>query len=134
MTHGTAAQADVRIEGTPVRLDASAEHHLLRIGLEALTNAIKHSGGKRITITLRFRSDVVELSVEDDGCGIGQAPQSSPGGLFGLQGIRERVDKLGGELQLDSRVGSGTLLSVVVPLRKAAPGRGDSRTTAEAVS
>jgi signal transduction histidine kinase len=134
MTHGTAAQADVRVEGTPVRLDASAEHHLLRIGLEALTNAIKHSGGKRITITLRFGSDAVQLSVEDDGCGIGQASQSSPGGLFGLQGIRERVDKLGGELQLDSSVGSGTLLSVTVPLRKAAPGRGDSRTTAEAVS
>ena len=55
MTHGTIACADVRVDGPPQRLDAWQEHHLLRIGLEALTNAIKHSGAKRILITVRFR-------------------------------------------------------------------------------
>lgn len=121
MTQGTAAQAEVRVEGIAIRLDASEEHHLLRIGLEALTNAIKHSGASRITITLRFGAEAVELSVEDNGCGIGHSTQTSPGGLFGLQGIRERVDKLGGVLELDSGPGSGTLLAVVVPARQ--PGR-----------
>ena len=131
MTQNTSAQAEVRAEGTAVRLDASEEHHLLRIGLEALTNAIKHSGAKRITITLRFRTDAVELAVEDNGCGIGHGVPDSPGGLFGLQGIRERVDKLGGVLHLDSGPGSGTLLSVVVPMGPARPGRRDAHTLDE---
>jgi len=131
MTQNTSAQAEVRVEGTVVRLDASEEHHLLRIGLEALTNAIKHSGAKRITITLRFRTDAVELAVEDNGCGIGHGLPDSPGGLFGLQGIRERVDKLGGVLHLDSGPGSGTLLSVVVPIGPARPGRRDAHTLDE---
>jgi signal transduction histidine kinase len=131
MTHRTSAEAEVRVEGTPVRLDASEEHHLLRIGLEALTNAIKHSGARHITITVRFTTESVELAVEDNGCGIGNGAQDQPGGLFGLQGIRERVDKLGGVLQLDSGPGEGTLLAVVVPIKRAQTKRGDSRTLDE---
>jgi signal transduction histidine kinase len=57
MTIGTRASALVRVEGTLTRLDASQEHHFLRIGLEALTNALKHSGAARIEIVLRFLSD-----------------------------------------------------------------------------
>ena len=48
MTQGTGAHADVNVEGVVQRLDASQEHHLLRIGLEALTNALKHSGASQI--------------------------------------------------------------------------------------
>jgi signal transduction histidine kinase len=119
MTHGTPALALVQVDGTPVRLDASVEHHLLRIGLEALTNAIKHSGASRITTRLRFGAETVELMVEDNGRGMGQPTPDGAGNLFGLQGIRERVDKLGGALHLDSRPGEGTLLSVAVPIRPA---------------
>jgi signal transduction histidine kinase len=119
MTHGTPALALVQVEGTSVRLDAPVEHHLLRIGLEALTNAIKHSGASSITIRLRFGAKAVELMVEDNGRGMGQVSPDGAGSLFGLQGIRERVDKLGGALNLDSRPGEGTLLSVAVPIRPA---------------
>ena len=116
MTHGTAAHAEVRVEGVVQRLDASQEHHLLRIGLEALTNALKHSGARRIAITLRFRGYATDLSVEDDGCGLEHGPMDIPDGRrFGLQGIRERVDKLGGALQIDSEPGAGTRLAVTVP-------------------
>ena len=88
---------------------------LLRIGLEALTNAIKHSGAKRILITVRFRGIATDLSVEDDGCGLAHGAQDMPGNHFGLQGIRERVDKLGGVLQIDSGPGIGTRLTVTIP-------------------
>ena len=44
----------MRVTGQPRRLDAAQEHHLLRIGLEALTNALKHGGATRIDIELRF--------------------------------------------------------------------------------
>jgi len=115
MTVGTPAAAFVRTEGTSVRLDASHEHHLLRIGLEALTNALKHSGARRIDILVRFLPDATTLVVQDDGCGFGHAADDLSRHHFGLQGIRERVDKLGGALTIDSAPGGGTRLSVVVP-------------------
>ena len=56
MTLNTRADAHVRVTGARLRLDAAEEHHLLRIGLEALTNALKHGGATRIDIELRFAS------------------------------------------------------------------------------
>ena len=120
MTLGTRAAADVRVEGSPLRLDASQEHHLLRIGLEALTNALKHSGAGRIEIVLRFQANGTTLVVQDDGCGMGQPAQDPSSRHFGLQGIRERVDKLGGVLSIDSTPGRGTSVSVTVPARRPA--------------
>jgi signal transduction histidine kinase len=118
MTLGTSAAADVRVEGTVRRLDASDEHHLLRIGLEALANALKHSGARHIAITLRFGADETQLTVQDDGCGFRET-QELPAGHFGLLGIRERVDKLGGTLVIAGERGAGTRLSVTIPVRRA---------------
>jgi signal transduction histidine kinase len=130
MTFGTRAVADVRIEGSPQRLDASHEHHLLRIGLEALTNALKHSGAVRIDILLRFQPEGTTLIVQDNGCGMGPAAQDVSGRHFGLQGIRERVDKLEGVLSIDKASGGGTRLSVTVPTRRSV----DARTLAHVAS
>jgi signal transduction histidine kinase len=118
MTRGTRALADVRVEGTPQRLDASEEHHLLRIGLEAVTNAIKHSDARRVDITLRFQSDATDLIVQDDGCGLEEGLRQASGPHFGLLGIRERVDKLGGILLISGERGAGTRLSVTIPSRR----------------
>ncbi len=59
MTTGTTVSVDVRTVGTPRPLDASHEHHLLRIGLEALTNAIKHSGATKVDVELHFEPETV---------------------------------------------------------------------------
>jgi signal transduction histidine kinase len=131
MAQAAGALAFVRVEGTPRHLDASDENHLLRIGLEALTNALKHSGARRIDILLRFGVDFVELSVQDDGCGLPDAPEKLPGGHFGLLGIRERVDKLGGVLQLDSAQGAGTRVAVTVPCRSKSSAETSTRTLDE---
>jgi len=117
MTVGTRASALVQVEGTLTRLDASHSHHLLRIGLEALTNALKHSGAERIEIVLRFLTGATTLIVRDNGCGLGQAAEDLSSHHFGLQGMRERVDKLGGVLTIDSTPGGGTCLTVRVPMR-----------------
>jgi signal transduction histidine kinase len=117
-TQGTGAIATVRVEGQVQRLDASHEHHLLRIGLEAVTNALKHSGAHTIDIRLRFAPDATELIVQDDGRGFNIAAPDLGGAHFGLQGIRERVDKLGGVLHLESTADVGTRLSVTVPARR----------------
>ena len=117
-TRSAGVTARVSVEGTPRSLDAFHEHHLLRIGLEALTNAMKHSGARRIDVVLRFDTDDVELTVQDDGCGIAHAADALPYGHFGLLGIRERVGKLGGVLQLQGQPGQGTRLAVRVPTRR----------------
>ena len=122
MTQGSGTVAEVRVEGVPQQLDASDEHHLLRIGLEALTNALKHSHARRITITLGFSPDRLDLIVQDDGCGIDPAAQLVPGDHFGLLGIRERVDKLGGVLQIAGAPGTGTRLHVTIPAQRRAFG------------
>jgi signal transduction histidine kinase len=116
MTIGTTPRVDVRIEGPVRRLDVAQEHHLLRIGLEGLTNAVKHAHATRIDLLLRFHADAIELVVSDDGCGLGQGPLDPPGGHFGLRGVRERVDKLGGTVEFESRPGGGTRVAVTVPL------------------
>jgi signal transduction histidine kinase len=118
MTLGTSTSAEVRVEGQPQRLDASQEHHLLRIGLEALTNALKHASPTRIDIELKFRADETALVVHDDGRGIAEPVQQMNEGHFGLQGVRERVDKLGGSLDIQSQPGRGTRLAVTIPLRQ----------------
>ena len=121
MTAGCSPVVDVRVEGVVRRLDAAYEHHLLRIGLEALTNALKHADATRVDILLRLSADSVELIVRDDGCGLGQGRMDSPGAHFGLQGIRERVDKMGGTVTIASQPGEGTRLAVHVPLVPAPP-------------
>jgi signal transduction histidine kinase len=127
MTLGTGARAEVRVEGAPQRLDAAQEHHLLRIGLEALTNALKHASARQIDIELRFQSHQTDLLVRDDGRGLGHGAEDMPGAHFGLQGIRERVDKLGGVLKIDSRPGEGTQLLVTIPHRQSVPLYGERR-------
>ncbi len=121
MTAGTSLKAEVRVTGAPQPLDASTEHHLFRVGVEALTNAIKHAGAGRIEVELAFAGDGTELVVCDDGTGFAQASGEPEVEHFGLRGIRERVDKLGGALRLETRPGGGTRLAVRVPLR---PGPG----------
>jgi signal transduction histidine kinase len=117
MTLNTSAHASVRVSGPVYRLDAAKEHHLLRIGLEALTNALKHGRATRIDIELSFTPDATSLVVTDDGQGLESAERASGGAHFGLQGVRERVDKLGGVLDVHSSPGAGTRLSVTVPAR-----------------
>ena len=119
MTYGTPVMAEIRVEGSPRRLDASDEHHLLRIGLEALTNAIKHAGATRTIIMIKFSLNDTELVVEDDGCGLEHGPHDLPG-RFGLLGIRERVDKIGGVLRISGERGMGTRLSVLLPAKRRA--------------
>jgi signal transduction histidine kinase len=117
MTLNSPAQAYVHVTGPVQRLDAAKEHHLLRIGLEALTNALKHGRATRIDIELCFTPNATLLTVSDNGQGVDSAERATGGVHFGLQGVRERVNKLGGVLDIDSSPGAGTRLSVTIPAR-----------------
>lgn len=105
----------LRCEGTPRSLDIQVETHLLRIGSESLTNAVKHSRASSIDLTLAYAPDKVRITVKDDGVGFAMIEKPDQGmGHFGLRGMQERAKRIGADLTVKSETGSGT--EVVVAL------------------
>ena len=101
------------------RLPATHETALYRIAQEALTNVRKHADTTRVRIKLGQLGRNVRLSVRDRGKGFEPASQTGrggPGERVGVSGMEERVRLLGGEFEVRSRPGSGTLVVVRVPL------------------
>ncbi|HVX30769.1 MAG TPA: ATP-binding protein, partial [Nitrolancea sp.] len=88
---------------------------ILRISREAITNAGKHAAPSCIRLTLRQVDDVVELEIRDDGRGFDPMRPARPG-AFGLRGMRERAQLLGGTLTIDSAPGQGTTVRARLPL------------------
>ncbi len=117
LTHETAIQAQVEVNGTFRPLDQSVEVNLLRIGQEAMNNAVKHAQAQRILVNLRFDARRVQLSVRDDGRGFdNQAAGNGQAGHFGFIGMRERAEQIGGTLTIHSSKGSGTEVVADVPI------------------
>jgi signal transduction histidine kinase len=102
----------VELSGNPVRVPSSVEMNLLRIGQEAVANAIKHSNCRHITIELQYSAKVVCLLVRDDGCGF--APVLSAG-HFGLLDMQERAQSMRCQLKIRSEPGNGTMVAIEVP-------------------
>ena len=114
---GTNVQAHVEVHGTYRPLSSAVEDHLLRIGQEAMTNALKHAQATQLNLQLTFETRRLRFSARDNGCGFEVASKlDSPNGHFGLVGIRERVEQLGGTFELKSRPNEGTEVLVEVPL------------------
>ena len=93
------------------RISDNTFHALLCIFRELSTNAVRHGGAKRVGIRGERAGDRLEFSVTDDGCGF--APEERPGmdeGHFGLMGVAERIEMLGGEMELTSAPGRGTVV------------------------
>jgi signal transduction histidine kinase len=87
------------------RLAPELENAAYRIVQEALNNALRHAQATRVTVEVTESEGEVSVSVRDDGRGF---DRSSPGGGFGLLGMRERVDLAGGRLSVDTTLGEGT--------------------------
>ena len=116
-TAGSGVDVEIEVSGTPTELPQDYEQHLLRIAQEAVTNALKHSAASRILIKLHMETRKLYLRIVDDGRGFEQdGVFASLGGHFGLIGMRERAERLGGELTLASEPGKGTEVEVRVPL------------------
>jgi signal transduction histidine kinase len=111
-------KVDFKVEGSPVRLPGPVEMNLLRIGQEAVANAVKHGGARLVSIELRYAPASVGLTVSDDGKGFA-AGQPSPTGHFGLLDMRERAQSMGSHLKVESEPGRGTRIAVEVPLHPA---------------
>lgn len=103
-----------RLHGTPRTLPAEVETNLLRITQEALTNACNHAQAQDIAIDLTFGAHRIQLRVQDDGQGFNIHRVASRNG-FGLTGMRERAEQIGGRFTVTSRPGKGTTVVVIVP-------------------
>lgn len=103
----------VEVEGER-RLPISIEEELYRIAQEGLNNVVKHAAARQVRIHLKYKQDSVLFEMVDDGQGFDPATADQSGG-FGLQGIKERVQRLAGSLEIESAPGQGTRLSVRVP-------------------
>jgi signal transduction histidine kinase len=99
------------------RHDDELETAIYRIAQEAMTNAVKHSGAESLTLELAEEDGYVALRIEDGGRGFD--PQGTADG-FGLLGMRERVELLGGVLRVTSTPGAGTTVTARLPVRRRA--------------
>jgi signal transduction histidine kinase len=117
MVEGTGITVTLKREGDPVAMPDLIAGNLLLLAQEAVTNALKHSGASEIGILLRILHGQAELVMEDNGHGfeVSKAPGQHEG-HFGLQVMRERTKRLGGNLELTSTPGHGTTFRVTVPL------------------
>jgi signal transduction histidine kinase len=112
---------------TETRHDDDLETALYRITQEAMTNALKHAGAESLSIDIFEAEDAVELRVRDEGRGYD--PSEHTGG-FGLLGMRERVELLGGRLTVDTAPGAGTTVRARLPARRRPAANGLDRSLA----
>jgi signal transduction histidine kinase/streptogramin lyase len=115
MARDIGEHANIRIDlataGTVRRLRADVQRNLFRIAQEAVANAIRHAGARRIEINLDFRANVVHLTVRDDGRGF-DAARAAAG--FGLKSMAERAADIGAMLRVESQPAAGTSVIVSV--------------------
>ncbi len=112
---------DVRLklalERSPPSLPDDVQYNLLRIAQEAVSNAVKHSGGRTIEVGLDCSAERLRLTIRDDGAGLGTPDGDRPQpGHYGLIGMRERATQIGAALRVLSGAGAGTTVCVDLPL------------------
>lgn len=103
---------------TDAKLPNDVETACFRIVQESLTNIARYAHAKLVRVKVVQDSKMVQVEVADDGIGFATASafsRASKGGSFGVLGMRERAELLGGRFQLDSSPGQGTLIRVTIP-------------------
>jgi len=112
--HGISVR--LRVSGDQIRLSPENELTVYRVAQESLSNVVHHSNATRALVDLQFGQQVV-LTVTDDGCGIpaSSTMSVSPGGHLGLIGMRERVNVVGGSLEIRANTPHGTMVRATLP-------------------
>lgn len=120
--HLGAAELTVRFAVSRDLFTDKTAHAILSILRELTVNAVRHGGAKHLRVAGGIDGDVLRFSLREDGCGF--VPEDAPGieqGHFGLQGLRERSEALGGSFSIDSAPGKGSraVVSIALPRKEA---------------
>jgi signal transduction histidine kinase len=105
--------------GSPVDIPSFLEIDLLRIGQEAITNAVRHGRPSRVEVELKYSPGWVRLRVTDNGCGMKPATEfvrRAGREGFGLIGMQERAKEMKGSLEVRAARGGGTEMLLEVPI------------------
>src|SRR5258708_1403583 len=106
---------ECQVLGRPFALNQLTAHELLMIVREALYNSVRHGRPGKILLQARFERNRLVVQVRDDGCGFDAENVSSPSAThYGLIGMKERVHRMGGKFELNSRPGTGTELVIQI--------------------
>jgi len=108
---------DVDVQGGPCDLNPIVRDEAYRIAGEALRNAFRHSGARRISVEIKYDKRQFSLQVRDDGKGFDEesVTRAAVAGHFGLPGMRERAEVVGGRLEVWSKVNFGTQIQLSIP-------------------
>ena len=104
-------KADLRIRHQR-QLDLEIEQTIFRILQEALANIARHSDASRVDIDLVYNNEQIACNIHDNG--VGFDPENTDEGL-GLRSMAERAKSVGGELEIDTKIGEGTAISIKIP-------------------
>jgi len=114
LSAGVECAIRTRCLGNPRRLAPTIENNLLRIGQEAVSNALKHANPRAIDLEITFEQLNVRLVVQDDGRGFDPSMSAPSTSRFGLRGMKERVEQMNGEFHIGRGGTGGTRVEVVV--------------------
>jgi len=112
---GRVDELNITSTGTAWAVDAEAEHHVVLIAQEAVSNAIQHANARTISINLTY-ANALYLAVSDDGIGFTPTPGLRlPARGYGMKNMRRRSEHLSAQLEVTSEVGKGTQVVLCVP-------------------
>lgn len=117
-----APQSEFRVivEGTPRHLRSVVHDEIYFIGREALANAFRHSGAREVVVEIEYSASHLRVLIRDNGCGMDpQVISAGRDGHWGLSGMRERAERIGGKLKVLSMASAGTEIHLSVPSRLA---------------
>jgi signal transduction histidine kinase len=106
----------VEIAGDPIPLKPEADRNLLAATREAVRNAVTHGKPKQVRVVISYAPEQVRIEVIDDGVGFEAGSPRIAAGHYGLQGMRERMENVGGSLRLLSHHTQGTRVIAELPL------------------
>ncbi len=113
----SSARVYLQVKGAYRPVARTIEDELLRIGQEAIANAVRHAAATRIDVQLIYEGKRVSLEVQDNGRGFQPFPgEGGPEGHYGIRGMHERAREIDAALLLESTPGAGTRISVEAPL------------------
>lgn len=120
----SAVPTEVETTGIHAPAGPDVEAALFRVAQEALSNIAKHARASKVHLTLTYLDDTLLLDVADDGVGFTPADRAGASRIdsgFGLVGMRRRLERLSGTLNLESAPGDGTIVNATVPIQVPAP-------------